>query len=152
MSNLLAHALAALATHSVLGYAFHGTALTGYGFISALIATLPDIDLDGEKGRSPYGHSVGYAALYLLGGTCGLSITSALGMVSVSQVLPLLTAVAVGLGTHLLLDCIENPGILTFPRNGEWGRWSLRVRKGRRVDLWTSSLSTLLLLALLAVS
>lgn len=154
MPNLLAHALAAIATHSVLGYLFHGTALTDYAFISALFALLPDLDLDGGEGRSPYGHSVGFGALYLFLCVSGLNLTSALGVLPPGLVLPLLTATVVGLGTHLLLDSIGDPGIFTFPRRGDWGRLSLRVSKGRmsHIDFWVSSLSTVLLLVLFALS
>ncbi len=154
MPNLLAHALAAMAAHGVLGYVFQGTVLTEYVFVSALLALLPDLDLDGEDGRSPYGHSIGYGFLYLLLCASGLSAAVALGVLKPGTTFPLLAAAVLGLGTHLMLDAVEDPGIFTFPRRGRWGRMAFRVGKARNghLDFWISALSGVLILVLLALS
>ncbi len=154
MPNLLAHALAAIAAHVILGYVFQGTVLTEYAFVSALLALLPDLDLHGEDRKSPYGHSIGYGLLYLLLCASGLSIAVALGVLQPGTTFPLLAATVVGLGTHLMLDALEDPGIFTFPRRGRWGRISYRVGKVRNghLDFWISSLSASLILILLTLS
>lgn len=153
MPNLLAHALFAGAAYSALWYTLGGVPITEYAAFSAFFALLPDLDLDDGEGRSPYGHSLGYGALYVLLLVSGLTLALAFGVIERPLLFPLGLGAVLGLGTHLLLDSLVEPGIFSFPREGTWGQFSLwgRRTRMRRIDGWVSFLSLVLLLALLAL-
>lgn len=139
MANVLAHGLAALALHSALWSLLSGEPLSAYGFVAALAALLPDLELGRGGGATPYGHSLGYALLWSLLAVAGLSLLATASLLSAEDLVPLFLAVVVGLGTHVFLDALVPPGIWTVPCPGEgWApprallgpRWSSAVNGG----------------------
>ncbi|MEE9236605.1 MAG: metal-dependent hydrolase [Thermoplasmata archaeon] len=153
MANLLAHSLLALALHSAIWSVVSLKPLTEYAFLAALVALLPDIDLDREDEVSPYGHSIGYALLWSLLSLSALSFASYLRFVPSSAILPAELAITLGLGSHLILDSVLEPGILGIPRGGRWSRVCLGIRRGQstKLNLVVSSVATALLLSLVAL-
>lgn len=154
MANLLAHALFALALYAVPSSLIAGTPLTEQSFYAALVALLPDLELGaGGRGRSPLGHSIAYTLFWALLGLSGLSLAAWTGPLPRLTVLPLFGAFLVGLGSHLLLDALREPGIFTWPgRGGPWGRFSfLRQRGAPELNLPVAAFSIGAVLTLLVL-
>ncbi|MFQ5837548.1 MAG: hypothetical protein ACE5HJ_02035 [Thermoplasmata archaeon] len=154
MANLLAHSLFALALYSFLWSIFLHEPLTEYAFLAAIVALMPDIDAGAGGERSPLCHSLGYAVLWSLLALCGLGLASSLRLMPLGILLPMELAVVMGLGSHLLLDALVDPGVLTLPKGGgEWGRFPrlFGVRVASRLNLLVSLGSTAALLTLLAL-
>lgn len=154
MANLLVHATFALALTSVSTSLIHGTPLTAHGFYAALAGILPDLDGHGRAAsRSPYGHSLTYGVLWALLAISGFALAAWGGLLSAHAIWPLLGAGLTGLSSHLLLDALAEPGILTRHRpDGTWGRiWIFDGTWLSRVNLTVSGLSVGTLVALVAV-
>ncbi|MFQ5918583.1 MAG: hypothetical protein ACE5I4_00890 [Thermoplasmata archaeon] len=139
MANLLAHALFALALVSVPTSILLGTPLTASGFYAGLVAILPDAELRrGRDSRTPYGHSLAYGLLWALLALPPLTLAAWAGLLPIGSFWVLLGACVTGLASHLFLDALTEPGVLTWRRaDGTWGR--VAVVGGR----WTSRLNLL---------
>ncbi|MEE9268517.1 MAG: metal-dependent hydrolase [Thermoplasmata archaeon] len=124
MANLLAHGLFALALSSVFTSLSQGVPLTAYGFYAALTALLPDLELDRRSGpRTPYGHSLAYGLVWALLVLAAVSLAGFAGLLPLTSLSALAGACLTGLASHLFLDSLAEPGILTWPRRGQkWGR------------------------------
>jgi hypothetical protein len=154
VANLLTHSLFALALYSSGWSLLRGEPLTGYAFLAAVVALLPDVDLRPDETRSPLGHSLGYAILWGLLSLSALTLLSSASLVPSAAVLPAAFAILVGLGSHLLLDGIVEPGVMSLPSHSDMWRklpFLIRHRHAPRLELSVSAGSIATLLALLAV-
>lgn len=154
MANLVAHGLLALAVHSGLWGVLTGEPLTAYAFLCALSALLSDLEVGMHHGRSPVGHSLGYAMLYvLIAGALLLGLATA-GVLPLGSVVPISVAVGLGLASHLLLDALVGPGIWGLPRPSGWSRIRFGKREGSfgRIELGVSTLSASVLLLVVVLT
>lgn len=120
VANLLTHALVAMALHAAAWSWITGRPLTDSSFLAALVALLPDIDLELESERSPLGHSLGYSLVWVLCSLSGLTFAASLGFIVPSSIVPYSTAIVAGMGSHLFLDSLVEPGIFLLRRSGTW--------------------------------
>lgn len=154
VANLLAHGVVALALYTAVSIPWTGEPLPAHGFVAAGIALLPDLELRWGRGRTPWGHSLGAGALWLLTATSILGLGASAGLLEGPALTELLLAVAVGLLSHLALDGVTGPGIWGLPkRTCGWGPPGalLPARWTGAVHLLASALSLGALVLLLAL-
>ena len=165
MANELTHALFSAAVMALLNPILGLEVIDWNVFIAGIAGMLFNLDrVDLSIGRrSPVGHSIGFAVLWIyVAGVISylICIFSGLGVWTCALIVLALT---VGAITHLLLDSVTGRQIYTIPNNlkpgswlvkvddgsdrfwGAWGRTSVRV-KVRDSQVNISSLATILIL------
>lgn len=131
MVGLLAHALAALATMAVLLLLGGREPFSAPAFAAAFAAMLVDLDhISLPPYRTPFGHSLLFAPLWLSLGAGGALLASVGGLMRGDEALLLAGGVAAGYSTHLLLDAATRGGIFLFPTVRARSEWLLPLPLG----------------------
>lgn len=124
------------------------------GYYAALLALLPDVEVHRRTGsRTPVGHSIAYGLLWVLLALSALTLATLAGLLPPDSFVPLFAAGLIGLTSHLFLDGLTEPGMLTWRRRDVgWGRIALLGRPWTsRLNLAVSGLSVGTILALMAI-
>jgi hypothetical protein len=129
VANELSHALFAAAIMALVNPLLGEPVVSWNLFLAGIAAMLPNLDrsdLPPSKG-SPFGHSLGFALLFVYLGAVACYLGCLFLGVGVGTWILVIAAVTVALLTHMLLDWACGDVIYFLPRNARPSTWLKRV-------------------------
>jgi len=132
MANELTHALFSAAVMALLNPLMGLEVIDWNVFLAGIAGMLFNLDrIDLSIGRrSPLGHSVGFAILWIYVAGVIAYIVCLFSGIPVWTCVLIVIALAVGALTHLLLDSVTGRQIYTIPKNFKLGSWLVKVDNG----------------------